>query len=52
MLNLIVDSISLQQLEYEMERDDPPDDNIFLKLDIVVILPSLTHIFNFSKSLN
>ena len=52
MLNLVVDIISLQQLEYEMERADLPDDCIFWKLDIVVILPPLTHIFNLSKPLN
>ena len=52
MLNHVVDIISLQQLEYEMERVDLPDDYIFLKLDIVVTLLSLTHISNLSKPLN
>ena len=52
MLNLVVDRISLQQLEYEMERADLPDDYIFLKSDIVVTLASLTHIFNLRKPLN
>ena len=31
MLNLVVDRIYLQQLEYKMERDDIPDDYNFLK---------------------
>ena len=30
MLNLVIDRICLQQLEYEMERADIPDDSIFL----------------------
>ena len=29
MLNLVVDRISVQQLEYEIERTDLPDDSIF-----------------------
>ena len=51
-LNLVVDKISLQQLEYEIEHADIPDDYIFLKSDIVVTLPLLTHIFNLSTPLN
>ena len=52
MLKLFVDRIFLQQLEYEMERADLPGDCNFLKSDIVVTLPSLTHIFNLIKPLN
>ena len=52
MWNLVVDRIFLQQLEYEIERADLPDDYVFLKLDIVVTLPSLTYKFNFRKPLN
>ena len=52
MLKLVVDIISLQQLDYKMERADLPDDHIFLKSDIVVTLPSLTHILNLRKPLN
>ena len=52
MMDLVVDRISLQKLEYEMERADLPDDYNFCKLDIVVTLHSLTHIFNLSKPLN
>ena len=48
----IVDRLSLYQLEYEMERVDLPGDYIFSKLDIVVPLLSLTHVFNDSKPLN
>ena len=32
MLNLVVDRISLQQLEYEMERADIPDDYNFFEI--------------------
>ena len=46
MLNFEEDILSIQQLEYEMDRDDLPDDYNFLKYDIVVTLPSLTHILN------
>ena len=46
MLNLVVDRISLQQFEYEMERADLHDDYIILKSYIVATLYSLTHIFN------
>ena len=52
MLNHVLDILSLQQLEYEMERVDLPDDYNFLKLDIVVTLFYITHIFNLSKPLN
>ena len=51
-LNLVVERISLQQLEYEMESADLPDDYKFLKSDIVVTLPSLIHIFNLINPLN
>ena len=52
MLNLVVDTISLQRLEYEMERVDLSDDYKFLISNILVTLPSLIHIFNSSKPLN
>ena len=32
MLNLVIDRISLQQLEYEMERADLPDDYLFYEI--------------------
>ena len=32
MLNLVVDRIYLQQLEYKMERDDIPDDYNFFEI--------------------
>ena len=48
-LNLVVDIISLQQLEYEMESADLPDGSIFLKSDIVVTLSYLRK-YNFSKA--
>ena len=49
MLNLEVDRISLQQLEYEMVCTNHPVKYFFLKWDIVVTLTSLTQIFNSSK---
>ena len=49
MLNLEGDRISIQQLEYEMDRTDYPVDYNFLKDGIVVTLTSLTQIFNLSK---
>ena len=49
MLNLEVDRLSLQQLEYEMDRTDYPVDYNFLKYDIVLTLPTLTQIFNSGK---
>ena len=52
MLNHVVDIISLQQLEYEMERVDLPNDYKFSKLDIVATLLYLAHVFNKSKPLN
>ena len=52
MLKIVVDIISLQQIEYKMERAGLPNDYYFLKYDIVVTLPSLTYIFNSSKQLN
>ena len=36
MLNLVVNRISLQQLEYEMERADLPDDYIFFEIGYCV----------------
>ena len=52
MLNPVVDRISFQELEHEMERADLHDDYNFLKSDIVVTLPYLTHRFNLNKLLN
>ena len=52
MLDYVVDIRSLQQLEYEMEHVDIPNDYNFSKLNIVVTLLSCTHIFNESKPLN
>ena len=52
MLSHVVNILSVQELEYEMERVDLPDDYIFFKLDIVVTLLSLTHIFNLRNTLN
>ena len=52
MLDHVVDILSLQQLEYEIECVDLPDDYNFFKLDIVVALISLTYIFNLSNPLN
>ena len=52
MIKHVVDIISLQQLDYEMECVDIPDDYNFLKLDIVVTLLSVTHIFSLRKPLN
>ena len=49
MLNLEVDRIYLQQLEYEMDRTDYPVDYNFFKYDIVVTLNPLTQLFNLSK---
>ena len=49
MLNLKVDRIFLQKLEYEIYRTDYPSDYIFLGKDIVVTLTSLTQIFSWSK---
>ena len=49
MLNFEVDRLSLQQLEYEMDRTDYPVDYNFLELEIVVTLTSVTKIFNSSK---
>ena len=49
MLNVEVDRLFLQKLEYEMYHTDYPVDYIFLKLDIVVTLTPLTQIFNFSN---
>ena len=48
----IVDIFFLQQLEYEIESTDIPDYYNFFKSDIVVIVPSLTHIFNLINPLN
>ena len=51
MLNFEVDRLSLQQLEYKMDRTDYPVDYNFLKYDIVVTLTPLTQIFSSSKPL-
>ena len=51
MLNFEVNRLSLQQLEYEMDRLDYPVAYNYLKSDIAVTLPSLTHILNLSKPL-
>ena len=52
MLSHVVNIFSFQELEYERERVDLPDDYTFFKLDIVVTLLSLTHIFNLRNTLN
>ena len=44
-----LDRLSLQQLEFEMDSAGYPDNYIFLNLDIVVTLSSLTQIFFLTK---
>ena len=48
MMNLVVDIIYLNQLEYEMDCADLSDDH-FLKIGYCGHPSSLTHIFNLSK---
>ena len=51
MLNFEVDILSLQQLDYEMDRTGYPVVTKNLKYDIVVTITYLTHILNSSKPL-